>query len=61
MVFTQPSPIAEKYIVCNADEGEPGTIKDRYIMEGDPNRVLEGMAIAGYAAGASHVLHLCAG
>ena len=52
--FTQPSPIAEKYIVCNADEGEPGTIKDRYIMEGDPNRVLEGMAIAGYAVGASH-------
>ncbi len=52
--FTQPSPEAEKYIVCNADEGEPGTIKDRYIMEGDPNRVLEGMAIAGYAVGASH-------
>jgi NADH-quinone oxidoreductase subunit F len=52
--FTQPSPTAPKYIVCNADEGEPGTIKDRYIMEGDPNRVLEGMAIAGYAVGASH-------
>jgi NADH:ubiquinone oxidoreductase subunit F (NADH-binding)/NADH:ubiquinone oxidoreductase subunit E len=52
--FTQPSPDPEKYIVCNADEGEPGTIKDRYIMEGDPNRVLEGMAIAGYAVGASH-------
>ena len=52
--FTQPSPIAPKYIVCNADEGEPGTIKDRYIMEGDPNRVLEGMAIAGYAVGATH-------
>ncbi len=52
--FTQPSPITPKYIVCNADEGEPGTIKDRYIMEGDPHRVLEGMAIAGYAIGASH-------
>jgi NADH:ubiquinone oxidoreductase subunit F (NADH-binding)/NADH:ubiquinone oxidoreductase subunit E len=52
--FTQPSPLAPKYIVCNADEGEPGTIKDRYLMEGDPNRVLEGMAIAGYAVGASH-------
>ncbi len=52
--FTQPSPIKPKYIVCNADEGEPGTIKDRYIMEGDPHRVLEGMAIAGYAVGASH-------
>jgi len=52
--FTQPSPVTPKYIVCNADEGEPGTIKDRYIMEGDPHRVLEGIAIAGYAVGASH-------
>lgn len=52
--FTQPNPTTPKFIVCNADEGEPGTIKDRYIMEGDPNRVLEGMAIAGYAIGASH-------
>ncbi|OGR05599.1 MAG: hypothetical protein A3K23_03335, partial [Desulfobacca sp. RBG_16_58_9] len=51
--FTRPSPIFPKYIVCNADEGEPGTIKDRYIMEGDPHKVLEGMAIAGYAVGAS--------
>jgi NADH:ubiquinone oxidoreductase subunit F (NADH-binding)/NADH:ubiquinone oxidoreductase subunit E len=51
--FTRPSPIFPKYIVCNADEGEPGTIKDRYLMEGDPHRVLEGMAIAGYAVGAN--------
>ncbi|MGB7913411.1 MAG: NADH-quinone oxidoreductase subunit NuoF [Desulfobaccales bacterium] len=51
--FTLPNPNSPKYIVCNADEGEPGTIKDRYIMEGDPHRVLEGMAIAGYAVGAS--------
>ncbi|MDI6853670.1 MAG: NADH-quinone oxidoreductase subunit NuoF [Deltaproteobacteria bacterium] len=50
--FTRPSPVFPKYIVCNADEGEPGTIKDRYLMEGDPHRVLEGMAIAGYAVGA---------
>lgn len=50
--FTRPSPIFPKYIICNADEGEPGTIKDRYLMEGDPHRVLEGMAIAGYAVGA---------
>ncbi len=42
-----------KYIVCNADEGEPGTFKDRLILEGDPHRVLEGMMIAGYAVGAS--------
>jgi NADH:ubiquinone oxidoreductase subunit F (NADH-binding)/NADH:ubiquinone oxidoreductase subunit E len=51
--FTRPLPATPKYILCNADEGEPGTIKDRYILEGDPHRVLEGMAIAGYAVGAS--------
>jgi len=51
--FTRPLQVAPKYIVCNADEGEPGTIKDRYLMEGDPHRVLEGIAIAGYAVGAS--------
>ncbi len=52
--FTRPNPNVPKYIVCNADEGEPGTIKDRYIMEGDPHRVLEGMAIAGYGVGANY-------
>jgi len=41
-----------KYIICNADEGEPGTFKDRLILEGDPHRVIEGMIIAGYAVGA---------
>ena len=51
--FTRPLPAAQKYVICNADEGEPGTIKDRYIMEGDPHKVLEGMAIAGFAVGAS--------
>lgn len=51
--FTRPLTVTPKYIICNADEGEPGTIKDRYIMEGDPHKVLEGMAIAGYAVGAS--------
>ncbi len=40
------------YIVCNADEGEPGTFKDRLILEGDPHRLIEGMMIAGYAVGA---------
>ncbi len=49
--FTAPG--ETKYIVCNADEGEPGTFKDRLILEGDPHRVLEGMALAGYAVGAS--------
>lgn len=42
-----------KYIVCNADEGDPGAFMDRSIIEGDPHRVLEGIAIAGYAVGAS--------
>jgi NADH-quinone oxidoreductase subunit F len=41
-----------RYIVCNADESEPGTFKDRVLMEGDPFSVLEGMTIAGYAVGA---------
>jgi len=41
-----------KYIVCNADEGDPGAFMDRSVLEGDPHRVLEGMAIAGYAVGA---------
>ena len=40
------------YLVCNADEGEPGTFKDRQILEYDPHLLLEGMAIAGYAIGA---------
>ncbi len=51
--FTQPLAVTPKYVICNADEGEPGTIKDRYVMEGDPHKVLEGIAIAGYAVGAS--------
>jgi NADH-quinone oxidoreductase subunit F len=51
--FTRPLAVTPKYVICNADEGEPGTIKDRYIMEGDPHKVLEGMAIAGFAIGAS--------
>ena len=42
-----------KYIVCNADEGDPGAFMDRSILEGDPHAVLEAMAIAGYAIGAS--------
>jgi bidirectional [NiFe] hydrogenase diaphorase subunit len=43
-----------KYVVCNGDEGDPGAFMDRSVMEGDPHRVLEGMAIAAYATGASH-------
>lgn len=42
----------EKYIVCNADEGDPGAFMDRSVLEGDPNSLLEGMIIGGYAMGA---------
>jgi NADH:ubiquinone oxidoreductase subunit F (NADH-binding)/(2Fe-2S) ferredoxin/Pyruvate/2-oxoacid:ferredoxin oxidoreductase delta subunit len=42
----------EKYVVCNADEGDPGAFMDRSIMEGDPHSVIEGMLIGGYAIGA---------
>jgi NADH-quinone oxidoreductase subunit F len=47
------APGKPKYVVCNADESEPGTFKDRILMEEDPHRVLEGMVIAAYAVGAS--------
>jgi len=45
------SPGEEKYVICNADEGEVGTFKDRYILENDPFTLIEGIAIAGYAVG----------
>lgn len=41
----------EKFIICNADEGEPGNFKDRYLMENDPHQILEGMLIVAYATG----------
>lgn len=43
----------QKYVVCNADEGDPGAFMDRSILEGDPHSVLEAMMIAGYAIGAN--------
>ena len=43
----------QKYVVCNADEGDPGAFMDRSILEGDPNQILEAMAIAGFAVGAN--------
>ncbi|MFN8380181.1 MAG: NAD(P)H-dependent oxidoreductase subunit E [Anaerolineae bacterium] len=49
---TRQSPPPPRYIVCNADESEPGTFKDRALMEGRPHLLLEGMALAGYAIGA---------
>ena len=44
----------QKYVVCNADEGDPGAFMDRSVLESDPHRILEGMAIAAYAVGANH-------
>jgi bidirectional [NiFe] hydrogenase diaphorase subunit len=46
------SPGAKKYVICNADEGDPGAFMDRSVLESDPHAVLEGMAIAAYAVGA---------
>jgi NADH-quinone oxidoreductase subunit F len=49
----------DKYIVCNADEGDPGAFMDRSVLEGDPHAVLEGMIIGGYAIGATHGYIYC--
>jgi bidirectional [NiFe] hydrogenase diaphorase subunit len=46
-------PPGQKYVICNADEGDPGAFMDRAVLESDPHRVLEGMAIAAYAIGAN--------
>ncbi len=51
--FTYNSVADQKYVACNADEGDPGAFMDRSILEGDPHAILEAMAIAGYAIGAS--------
>ena len=50
--FARQSPGNKKYVVCNADEGDPGAFMDRSILEGDPHSILEGMLIAAYAIGA---------
>ncbi len=52
--FARESKSDVKYIICNADEGDPGAFMDRSILEGDPHSVLEAMAIAGYSIGASN-------
>lgn len=51
--FIPKDPTVDKYVCCNADEGEPGTFKDRGIIEYDPHLLIEGMIIAGYAIGAA--------
>lgn len=51
--FTRRAKADQKYVVCNADEGDPGAFMDRSVLEGDPHSIIEAMAIAGYAVGAS--------
>ena len=51
--ISQRQPGKPKYIICNADEGDPGAFMDRSMIEGDPHRLLEGMLIAAWAIGAS--------
>ena len=51
--FAQAQPKGQKYMVCNADEGDPGAYMDRSTLEGDPHSILEAMIIAGYAIGAN--------
>jgi len=51
----------QKYVVCNADEGEPGTYKDRIILENDPHSIIEGMLICAYAIGATQAYIYCRG
>ncbi|GAB4495545.1 MAG: NADH-quinone oxidoreductase subunit NuoF [Anaerolineales bacterium] len=51
--FVSNAPGDKKYVVCNADESEPGTFKDRVVLEGDPHSIVEAMSIAAYAVGAN--------
>jgi NADH-quinone oxidoreductase subunit F len=57
--FVAAQPPGDKYVICNADEGDPGAFMDRSTLEGDPFAVLEGMAICGYAVGANHGIIYC--
>jgi NADH:ubiquinone oxidoreductase subunit F (NADH-binding)/NAD-dependent dihydropyrimidine dehydrogenase PreA subunit/(2Fe-2S) ferredoxin len=52
--FAAAQDCKEKYMICNADEGDPGAFMDRAVLEGDPHAVLEAMTIAGFAIGANH-------
>lgn len=53
MMFVAKAPGTPKYVICNADESEPGTFKDRLVLEGDPHSIIEALTIAGYAVGAN--------
>jgi len=56
-----PKNIAERYLVCNADESEPGTFKDRLLIEKDPHQLIEGVTLAAYAIGANYAFIYCRG
>jgi NADH-quinone oxidoreductase subunit F/NADP-reducing hydrogenase subunit HndC len=57
--FTHKAAGDKKYVICNADEGDPGAFMDRSVLEGDPHRVLEGMAICGYSVGSDEGYIYC--
>ncbi len=57
--FAADTPSDKKYIICNADEGDPGAFMDRSVLEGDPHAVLEGMAIGAFATGADEAYIYC--
>ncbi len=57
--FARAPQSEKKYIICNADEGDPGAFMDRSVLEGDPHAVLEGLAIGGYAIGADEAYIYC--
>ncbi|MFO8054562.1 MAG: NADH-quinone oxidoreductase subunit NuoF [Bacteroidales bacterium] len=57
--FAMKNNATKKYVICNADEGDPGAFMDRSLLEGDPHTVLEGMIIAGYAINASQGIIYC--
>ena len=58
-MFCSKSPGPKKYVICNADEGDPGAFMDRSLLEGDPHAILEGMAICAYAIGADEGYIYC--
>ena len=58
-MFCSKSPGPKKYVICNADEGDPGAFMDRSLLEGDPHAILEGMAIGAYAMGADEGYIYC--
>lgn len=59
--FIPKDPNIAKYVVCNADESEPGTFKDRLLIEKDPHQIIEGIILTSYAIGAKHAFIYCRG